>query len=40
MTDAAAKQATGRLAIRADRAFDGRAIIPGGALGELGRRES
>ncbi len=32
MTDAAPNQATGRLAIRADRAFDGRAIIPGGAL--------
>jgi len=32
MADAAANQARDRLAIRADRAFDGRAIIPGGAL--------
>ncbi len=32
MTDVSANQAVDRLAVRADRAFDGRAIIPGGAL--------
>ena len=32
MPDAAADQGTGRLAIRADGAFDGREMIPGGAL--------
>ena len=32
MTDVTANQAAGRLAVRADQAFDGRAIIPGGAL--------
>jgi imidazolonepropionase-like amidohydrolase len=32
MPDAAANQGTSRLAIRADRAFDGREMIPGGAL--------
>ena len=32
MTNVAANQARGRLAVRVDRAFDGRAMIPGGAL--------
>ena len=32
MPDEAANQGTSRLAIRADRAFDGREMIPGGAL--------
>ncbi len=32
MAGAAADQGTSRLAIRADRAFDGREMIPGGAL--------
>ena len=32
MADVTANRGTGRLAIRAGRAFDGRAVIPGGAL--------
>ncbi len=32
MRDAAANRTRDRLAIRADQAFDGRAVIPGGAL--------